>query len=69
MTNVEYILEGKPYFRIQLQQAKEDDGSGNSSPRVMVYISPSQWEKIIEACNQERLGELTDAILEEADEF
>ena len=69
MTNVEYILEGKPYFRIQLQQAKEDDGSGNSSPRVMVYISPSQWEKIIEACNQERLVELTDEILAEADEF
>lgn len=69
ITNVEYILDGKPYFRILFQQAKEDDGSGNSSPRVMVYISPSQWEKIIEVCNQERLVELTDAILAEADEF
>ena len=69
MTNVQYILKDKPYFRILFSPAKEDDGSENSSPKIMVYISPAQWEKIIEACNQERLVELTDAIIEEADEF
>ncbi|MBR4791662.1 MAG: hypothetical protein IK024_12290 [Treponema sp.] len=69
MTNVQYILKDKPYFRILFSSAKEDDGSENSSPKIMVYISPAQWEKIIEACNQERLVELTDAIIEEADEF
>ena len=69
MTNVQYILDGKPYFRILFEQAKENDGSGNSSPRVSIYISPSQWEKIVEACNQDHLIQLTDDILFEAEEF
>ncbi len=69
MTNVEYILEGKPYFRILFEQSKDSKGSNNSSPRVNIYISPAQWEKILEACNQDHLVELTDAILFEADEF
>lgn len=68
-TNVEYILEGKPYFRILFEQAKENDGSGNSSPRVNVYISPAQWEQILEACNQDRLVQMTDEILAQAEAF
>ena len=69
MTNVQYILDGKPYFRLLFEQAKEDDGSGNSSPRINVYISPAQWETILEACSQERLEAMTDEILAQANAF
>ena len=70
LTNVEYILDNKPYFRIQFQATK---GIGPdeqySSPKTNIYISPSQWETIVEACNQERLVEMTDEILAEAQAF
>ncbi len=69
-SNVEYIIENKPYFRIQFQSTKGEEPDENiSSPRINVYISPSQWESIIETCNQERLIEMTDEILEEANAF
>ncbi len=70
ITNVEFILENKPYFRIQFQQTRgEGDDEGQSSPKTNIYISPSQWETIVQACNQARLEEITDEILEEANTF
>ena len=69
-TNVEYILDNKPYFRIQFEATKGQGADEQySSPRTNIYISPAQWETIVEACNQERLVEMTDEILEEAQAF
>ena len=68
-TNIEYILENKPYFRILFEQSKELDDSGNSSPRVSIYISPAQWEQIYELCNQASLEAHADEILAQAEAF
>ena len=68
-TNIEYILENKPYFRILCEQAKELDDSGNSSPRVKIYISPKQWEEICEMCDQAKLEARADEIIAQANEF
>ena len=69
-TNVEYILENKPYFRIQFEATKGKGADENfSSPRTNIYISPAQWEQIVEACSQERLVAMTDEILAEAQAF
>lgn len=68
ITNAEYLEENKPYFRILLTQTKEEN-SEIYSPKIFIYISPSQWESIVEACNQEHLVALTDEILAEANEF
>ena len=69
MTNVQSILDNKPYFRILFEQAKEEIDDGVSSPRFSIYISPAQWENIIEACNQQALEARCDEILAEADAF
>ncbi|MBR6341417.1 MAG: hypothetical protein IKR64_05920 [Treponema sp.] len=69
ITNVQFIRDGKPYFRLLFEQTKEDDDSGNYSPRINVYISPAQWDQILAACNQEHLVELTDEILAQAEAF
>ena len=68
-TNIEYILENKPYFRILCEQSKELDDSGNSSPRVKIYISPAQWEEICEMCEQAKLEARADEIIAQANEF
>lgn len=68
-TNIEYILDNKPYFRILCEQAKELDDSGNSSPRVKIYISPKQWEEICEMCEQTKLEARADEIIAQANEF
>lgn len=68
-TNYYYLEPKKPYFRIKFDQAEEKEGDKVNSPALSIYISPSQWEKILEACNQEHLVELTDEILSEAEEF
>ena len=68
ITNAQYLEKDKPYFRILFNQT-ESEADKVYSPKISIYISPSQWEKIIEACNQERLVELTDKILEEANAF
>ncbi len=68
-TNIEYILENKPYFRILFEQAKELDDSGDSSPRINIYISPAQWEQICQICDQATLEARVDEILAEADAF
>ncbi|MBO4639034.1 MAG: hypothetical protein J5710_04695 [Treponema sp.] len=68
-TNIEYILDNKPYFRILFEQTKELDDSGNSSPRINIYISPAQWEQICEMCDQATLEAQVDEILEEAEAF
>ena len=68
ITNAQYMGENKPYFRLLLNQT-EDKISEVYSPKITIFISPSQWEKIIEICNQERLIQMTDEILAEADAF
>ncbi len=68
ITNAEYIEENKPYFRILLNQT-EDERTQVSSPKIFIYISPAQWDKIVEACNQERLVAMTDQIMIEAEAF
>ncbi|MBO4532114.1 MAG: hypothetical protein J5726_00245 [Treponema sp.] len=67
--NTQYILDNKPYSRLFFEQTKESNGGEFSSPRISIYISPSQWEKIVEACNQERLIQMSDEILKEAEDF
>ena len=68
ITNAEYLEENKPYFRILLTQT-EDERTQVYSPKIFIYISPSQWDKIVEACNQEKLVAMTDEILAEAEAF
>ena len=67
-TNTQFLEENKPYFLIQFNQTEEKI-SEVYSPKLFIYISPSQWEKIIEACNQEHLISMTDKIVEEAEAF
>lgn len=68
-TNIEFILENKPYFRIMCEQSPELDDSGNSSPRIFIYISPAQWEQICQICDQERLVQMANDVVSEANEF
>lgn len=68
-TNVQYILDDKPYFRILFEQTKELEDPDKTSPRINIYISPAQWEQIVEMCNQETLEAQTDAIVLQADAF
>ena len=68
-TNVQYILDNKPYFRILFEQTKELEDPEKSSPRINLYISPAQWEQIMEMCNQETLEAQTDEIVLQADAF
>lgn len=67
-TSTQFLEENKPYFLIQFNQTEEKI-SEVYSPKLFIYISPSQWEKIIEACNQEHLISMTDQIVEEAEAF
>lgn len=69
ITNTEYLEKDKPYFRFRFVQVEENTGDNIHSPALYVYISPAQWEQILEACNQERLIQLTDEILEQAEAF
>ena len=68
-TNVQYLEPNKPYFKITFVPAEEEGREHISSPRLNIFISPAQWEKIYEVCNQERLVQMTDEILAEAQEF
>ena len=68
-TNVQYILDDKPYFRILFEQTKELEDPDKTSPRMNFYISPAQWEQIMEMCNQEVLEARTDEIVAQADAF
>lgn len=69
VTNTQYLEAGKPYFRIRLVQEEELSEEHIHSPALCIYISPSQWESIVEACNQECLVQMTDEILEQAEAF
>ena len=69
MTNAEYLEKGKPYFRLFFNSTGEEASEHVYSPRLRIYISPSQWESIMELCGQEHLEEMTDAILAEANAF
>lgn len=66
--NIEFLEPDKPYFRLKLD-ATDDYTDNSSSPPINIYISPSQWEKIMEMCSQERLEQMTDDILAQAEEF
>ena len=68
MTNAYYMEPTKPYFRITFS-AGADEEEHVYSPSFSVYISPTQWETLIEMCNQEHLVALTDEILAQANEF
>ena len=67
-TNTQFLEANKPYFLIQFGQT-EDEISKVYSPKLFVYISPAQWEKIIEACSQDHLVAMCDQILAEAEAF
>ena len=69
MTNVYFLGENKPYFRIQIEAAEEEPGNQIYSPKYSIFISPAQWQKIEELCRQENLEAMVDEILAEADAF
>ena len=69
ITNIQYLEADKPYFRFRFVQEEEVSGENVHSPALCLYISPSQWEQIMEACNQEHLVEMTDEILAQAEAF
>lgn len=68
-TNAQYLEPNKPYFLISIDSKEEEGQEHISSPRIGIYISPSQWENIIEKCSQENLEAMTDEIIAEADAF
>ncbi len=68
-TNAQYLEPNKPYFLISIDSMEEEGRDHISSPRIGIYISPSQWETIIEKCNQQNLEAMTDEILAEAEAF
>ncbi len=68
-THAYYLEPDKPYFRISIEPAEEEGNEHVYSPSFCIYISPSQWESIIEACNQDHLVALTDEILNQANAF
>ena len=68
-TNAQYLEPNKPYFLISIDSKAEEGTDHVSSPRIGIYISPSQWENIIEKCSQENLEAMTDEILAEAEAF
>lgn len=66
--HVEYLEPDKPYFRLKFDPT--DDHSDNStSPSFSIYISPSQWTRIFELCDQQSLEAKCDELLAEAEEF
>ena len=69
MTNAQYLEKDKPYFKITFDPTPEEGEEHISSPRLNIFISPTQWERIIEILGQEHLEQMTDAILEEANAF
>lgn len=69
ITNAYYLEPDKPYFRISIEPAEEEGNEHVYSPSFCIYISPSQWESIIEACNQDHLVALTDEIVNQANAF
>ena len=68
-TNAQYLEPGKPYFKLTFDPASEKGEEHVSSPRINIYISPAQWEQILEACNQDQLVQMTDEILAQAEAF
>ena len=68
ITNAQYLEKDKPYFRILFTQTKTEEDEVYS-PKISIFISPAQWENIIEACNQQALEARCDEILAEADAF
>ena len=69
MTNAQYLEPNKPYFRIYFDSKEEHEKEQVYSPRLSIFISPAQWDQILELCNQDRLVELTDEILAQAEAF
>lgn len=69
ITNAQFLEPKKPYFRFLCNAVAEEGRDQIYSPKVGIYISPSQWENIYEVCNQAHLEEMTDEILLEANAF
>ena len=69
MTNAYYMEANKPYFRITYSAGSDFTDEHVYSPSFNIYISPAQWEHIIELCSQEHLEALTDEILAQAEAF
>ena len=66
--NIEYLESDKPYFRLRFE-ATDDLEDGSTTPAFSIYISPSQWQKIFEICNQKSLEAQVDKILAQAEAF
>ena len=71
MTNSYFLEPGKPYFRFYFvaTECQDERNEGTSSPPFYVYLSPAQWETIVQACSQEKLVAMTDQILAQAEAF
>ena len=69
ITNAYYLTAEKPYFRLYFNAGADFTDKSIYSPVFSIYISPAQWETILELCNQEALEARVDEILEEADAF
>lgn len=68
MANIEFLEKDKPYFLLKFESIT-DSRDNSTSPAFSIYISPSQWQKIFEICNQEALEAQVDNILEQAEAF
>ena len=65
--NTEYLWIDKPYYRIRFETTEDEDDA--SSPAFNLYISPSQWNNILEMCDQAALEARCEQVVNEAMEF
>lgn len=68
-TVVDFVEPTKPYLKLQFLSGSEEGIDHVGSPRFAVYLSPTQWKKIFETCNQEKLVAQSTQVVEEAYEF
>lgn len=65
----EYLEKGKPYFLIRSDPTRYEQEENVSSPKISIYLSPSQLENFLELISQEHLNAEANAIVEEAYEW
>lgn len=65
----EYLEEGKPYFLIHSDPTETTNEEHVSSPKISIYLSPTQLQSLVDMMKQENLVASVNEIVEEAYEW
>ena len=57
-TNHEFLEENKPYFKITIESAPDNEDDSTYSPTVELYFSPAHLEELFRILNQDTLVEM-----------